>query len=330
MSNSLKPVQKRFLQNLDYSELNSLASNIALNNEPNKPMDQLLEGWHSEFMKCLDSLPPVKSYPVRMNHSTPFLSEDIRDLLKHRDFLVRKLKSDKPNDTAWKEIKVIKKQIKSRLRSNIKAKGHTAFLAKDSKKIWKFIKPVTFTESKQKSAIMDIVKVNNYFASVVHSDRLELPLVMSCDTQECFAIERLQINQVERALKKISPDTAMGADGIPAIILQNTASAIAPHITRIFNASIDQCIFPSMWKQANITPVYKNKGSKSDPQNFRPISVLPVLARVCKKEIATQLYRFCDLHEIIPQEQFGFRHSSSCETALICALDSWIEHLDVG
>ena len=36
------------------------------------------------------------------------------------------------------------------------------------------------------------------------------------------------------------------------------------------------------------------------------------------------------MHEIIPKEQFGFRHSSSCETALIYALHSWIEHIDAG
>jgi hypothetical protein len=84
------------------------------------------------------------------------------------------------------------------------------------------------------------------------------------------------------------------------------------------------------WKQANVTAVYKNKGSKTEPGNNRPISVLPVLARVLERAIASQLHRYCDTKEIIPPQQFGFRRNSSCEVALLAALDSWIGSVDTG
>jgi Reverse transcriptase (RNA-dependent DNA polymerase) len=88
------------------------------------------------------------------------------------------------------------------------------------------------------------------------------------------------------------------------------------------NASIAQGFFPSGWKMANVAPVWKKKGSKTDPSNYRPISVLPVLARMFEKACAKQLTVYCDTNGVIPREQFGFRAQSSCEHALISSLDS--------
>ena len=61
-------------------------------------------------------------------------------------------------------------------------------------------------------------------------------------------------------------------------------------MTDIFNSSFLESQFPSTWKKANITGIYKNKGSKSKLSNYRPISVLPVLDRTFEKLIALQMY----------------------------------------
>ena len=103
---------------------------------------------------------------------------------------------------------------------------------------------------------------------------------------------------------------------------------MADNLTVIMNSSIAQNVFPKEWKKANVAAIWKNKGSKTDPANFRPISVLPVLARVFEKAITGQLSHYCTMHNIIPREQFGFRAHSSCETALICAVDTWMRGID--
>src|SRR5207247_7180672 len=43
-----------------------------------------------------------------------------------------------------------------------------------------------------------------------------------------------------------------------------------------------------------------------------------------------QLYFHCDTLRIIPDQQFGFRKRSNCETALLKATDSWITKVDAG
>src|SRR5271165_3438552 len=99
---------------------------------------------------------------------------------------------------------------------------------------------------------------------------------------------------------------------------------------RIMNRSMDLGIFPTMWKKANVAAVWKGKGSKTEAGNYRPISILPVLARVFERVVAGQLSRHCDAHNVIPAEQFGFRQGASCESALVAATDEWLRQLDEG
>ena len=51
------------------------------------------------------------------------------------------------------------------------------------------------------------------------------------------------------------------------------ANIVAPSLTSIFSKSILTGIYPNDWKTAKVTPLFK-KGIKSDPNNYRPISVI--------------------------------------------------------
>ena len=121
-----------------------------------------------------------------------------------------------------------------------------------------------------------------------------------------------------------------GCDGVPAFLLKSIATEITPNLTRILNSSIESSIYPSEWKRANVKAIWKSKGSKEDPKNYRPVSILPVLSRMFEKIISTQLYDFCEQHEVLPVEQYGFRRKSSCETALLAATNEWMKEIDRG
>ena len=108
------------------------------------------------------------------------------------------------------------------------------------------------------------------------------------------------------------------------------AHSLAPSVTQLFNFSISSGTFPKLWKSANVCPIYKRKGTKSDVDNYRPISILPILGRLLEKIIGRQLQMFCDSHDIIPIQQFGFRRNSSCELALLAAQDKWLEDISKG
>ena len=64
--------------------------------------------------------------------------------------------------------------------------------------------------------------------------------------------------------------------------------------------------------------------------NYRPISILSILGRLLERAVASQLQLYCDHHNIIPVQQFGFRKNSSCELALLAALDNWQNEASLG
>ncbi len=101
--------------------------------------------------------------------------------------------------------------------------------------------------------------------------------------------EPLGNERVRRMLTTMKTRTATGPDGISACLLQMLAPAVAPNLTAIMNKSMAHGVFPTMWKKANVAAVWKGKGSKTDAGNYRPISVLPVLARLFEKVVAAQL-----------------------------------------
>src|SRR6185436_1928882 len=125
-------------------------------------------------------------------------------------------------------------------------------------------------------------------------------------------------------MERIKTSTSTGPDQIPGFLLKKLAEYLAPNVAQLFNWSISCGSVPDMWKQANVSAIWKGKGNKKvKATNYRPISVLPILARILEKIVARQLSQFCNLHDIIPRKQFGFRTYSSCETALISAVDYW-------
>ena len=82
----------------------------------------------------------------------------------------------------------------------------------------------------------------------------------------------------ELRLSQLDKKKAMGLDGIPCKLLKLASSIVGPSLTKIFKSCIDSGTFPDEWKIAKVTPAFK-KGSKSDLNNYRPISVLTIVLK---------------------------------------------------
>ena len=82
--------------------------------------------------------------------------------------------------------------------------------------------------------------------------------------------------QVFYALDHLEP-TAMGLDGLPAWFLRLGSHVFAEPLTALFNLSIITSTVPIQWKKASILPIPK-VSQPSQPLDFKPISITPVLA----------------------------------------------------
>ena len=122
---------------------------------------------------------------------------------------------------------------------------------------------------------------------------------------------------------------ATGTDSIGPRLLQLAAPYIADDITFICNHSINSSTFPYKWKEAKVSPLYKN-GPQDDVNNYRPISILPVLSKVIETHVHDCLYGYLHEDNLLHNTQSGFRTQHSCETALVHMIDSWLNALDCG
>ena len=112
-------------------------------------------------------------------------------------------------------------------------------------------------------------------------------------------------------------------------MLRLTLPVVGPHLLRLVNCSIVNCDLPPLWKAAVVTALHK-KGDTDDPNNYRPISVLPVVAKLCERVVCTQLMSYLVQHHILCPQQYGFRPGLSTEAALLDAATFATENIDRG
>ena len=122
---------------------------------------------------------------------------------------------------------------------------------------------------------------------------------------------------------------SVGLDNIPNKLLKIAADVVAPSLTAMFTASINMGIFRQEWKESRASPVYKS-GARNDPSNYRPISAIPVIAKVFEKLVYEQLYEYLSNYNLLTTCQSGFRSLHSTLTALVEATNSWSVSIDNG
>ena len=95
---------------------------------------------------------------------------------------------------------------------------------------------------------------------------------------------------IDKLLKGLSPQKAAGPDKFKPIVLQTSHKELAPILQLIFQRSIDTGKLPDILKEANVSPIYK-KGDKSDPSDYRPISLTCVLCKILEHIVASSMVK---------------------------------------
>ena len=86
---------------------------------------------------------------------------------------------------------------------------------------------------------------------------------------------------------------------------------------------------PEVWKLAHVTPIYK-KGGKSNPGNYRPVSLTCVVGKLLERLIYKRIIDHLELNKLIKGSQHGFRSRMSCATNLVNFLNFVTGGIDEG
>jgi hypothetical protein len=135
---------------------------------------------------------------------------------------------------------------------------------------------------------------------------------------------------ISKKLESLDPCSSPGIVGIDTRVLKHCHSELAPILTRLFNECLRSSSVPEDWKVAFITPILKAKAPKSALTSYRPISILPPIAKVFEGLLARQISAHFENNNLLSDNQFGFRHNRSCELALNSMCEYWKHHLNEG
>ena len=276
----------------------------------------------------------------KRNNAPPWMTKEIKKALQEK----------KKAWDSWKrrrggEEKRVYKESESRVKRLIRngKNGIERQIAKDSKtnpkRFFSFVNssrrnrstigPLTgtsdeiVTDPRQKAEVM-----NDYFATVFTRRNDEPP---SKEPIGIHKIDDIVINaeRVVEALDRMREHSAPGPDDVTNKLMIELKNEISLPLAMLFRKSLDEMKIPNDWRLSNVTPIYKQKGSKSDPGNYRPVSLTSNVCKLMERVVNVELSDFLE-KRVLSNTQHGFRKGRSCQTNLIEFQDKVTGWIDDG
>ena len=308
--------------------------------------------WKKTFLSIADKHAPIRSKRVR-SKSSPLKTSELKKRMHERN--IAKIKAKHSNDPSdWRNFKRTRNTVNSEIKLAKESYYKNAFIqhSGNSRKIWQTINDLTARKQNKteiKEIKLDGVSITNpsdlsnlfneHFSTIGPKLANEIPSPSNnsnatfteylINTDKRFQFTLRNNAQVLLLLNKLCKSKATGLDKISARLIRECADLISNSITNIFNASLTLGIFPEDWKCAKVTPIFK-QGARNELNNYRPISVISVIAKVFERIIYNQLYTYMIENDLMVKHQSGFRSMHSTVMALLEATDTWAYNIDRG
>ncbi|MGL5706831.1 MAG: RNA-directed DNA polymerase, partial [Aeromonas sp.] len=169
----------------------------------------------------------------------------------------------------------------------------------------------------------------SYSAVFKNNQHCDAPYISRSPTDTMALQPDFSVSNIIHKLKKLKPDKSPGLDNIPPIMLQECAEELSRPLSLMFTKSYELSLIPNTWKLGVISPIYKG-GDRTDPSNYRPIALLPVVSKVMESILDDAFRKMLKEKSFLSPRQHGFRAGFSCVTNLLTTHDEWTEAADTG
>ena len=171
--------------------------------------------------------------------------------------------------------------------------------------------------------------LNRFYAGVFtrNEDEPEKPRIATEERLEEIIITKEKVIAAINGLKR---DAAPGPDEIPPQVFHELKEELAEPLTKLFESSMETGKIPDEWRDATVTPIYKQKGSRTDPGNYRPVSLTNVAGKILERIVKNEITAHIESNGLMSNSQHGFRAGRSVQTNLIDFLNKTTKWLDEG
>jgi hypothetical protein len=281
------------------------------------------EAWDVFKTSCLTAIDNfVPKVLIRPQRWSPWFTREIKMEMKTRDKLYRRWKYNRQCDKLKSEFKKADRNVKKLIHEAKRKHWNVAFdkSTRSSKQIWAAIKTIT-----KPSEIMS-PNVQKSDGSMCAMDKEKCDVLMqgfaSCWKEDEFTYELKTTNKSPpkcppallcHFMSKLDPFKSVGEDGIPGRFLKELRYDLCEPLAFIFSLAVSDKI-PIQFKRAVVKP-FKKSANAIKPNEFRPISVLPVSSKLFERWILSIMHPLVDAH--LPTTQYGFRLKMGTVTSLL-------------
>ena len=284
--------------------------------------------WSEVVLSICDKHAPERTTTFNpKTDNVPWYTDNIIKLKADKQvaYLNFRKRGDKKSKTILRSISNKLKNLKKKERKHYYRQKIEKY-STDNKKLWGILKEVSRTKTYKDEVLPDKVddtvadKFNSYFATIGKKIQQDLGVNFTFipdKNNRGFAFNDVTPDNIEKLIDNLKSGVATGFDKIPARILKDLKSSISTDICKLVNLSFRMNTFPSNLKHAIITPIYKDKGCHNSSENFRPISILPVLSKIFERAATNQIVEFLEKNGLLYSSQHAYRKQHSTTTALI-------------
>lgn len=231
------------------------------------------------------------------------------------------------NDSVKNNLKQLKKTYKNKIKY-AKIQANSDFIKRSnnkSKASWQIIKGFTDKACKNKTTlsadmlneffvqIPTKLKVNNLQDQSNTGCSFRINNNIKCSTN--FSFKSVSFNEVRNVISKMSSSKCRDIYGINTELIKSVLNIILVPLTKCINSCLGEGIFPDSLKHSKVIPILK-KGCINDPNNFRPISIVPTIGKIYEAIIKNQIVNYFEFNNLLNKNQFAYRSGKSTASAI--------------
>ena len=156
-----------------------------------------------------------------------------------------------------------------------------------------------------------------------HSDYLTKP------SNSTFNFQNIEETDIIQIIDNLPNKTSRGNDDLSYQFIKRIKISLTKPLSIIINQILNSGIFPEKLKIAKVIPIHKKDDNKLF-NNYRPISLLPVMSKIVEKCIYKQLYDYFQKNNMFYAHQYGFRTGHCTEYAALEIIDRVTTQLDIN
>ena len=126
------------------------------------------------------------------------------------------------------------------------------------------------------------------------------------ETATDLNFSRVTMMELEYHIARLKARSSSGIDGISNMMLKNLSDSYKDLVLKLCNLSLKEGKLPEEWKVSRVTMIPK-KQPASDPNNYRPISLISCLSKLIERVVGDRLAEFLEKNKLLLPQQSGFR-----------------------